>query len=50
MHLDDLSGDSETEARAALGLGVRAVDLMELLEDPIDQVWYASSVSITDTA
>jgi len=28
-------GDGETEARAALGLGHRAVDLVELLEDPI---------------
>src|SRR5262245_46562166 len=35
MHLDDLLGDGEPEARAALRLGHRAVDLMELLEDPI---------------
>src|SRR5215831_14072655 len=35
VHLDDLLGDGETKARAALGLGHRAVDLMELLEDPI---------------
>src|SRR5262249_19022554 len=33
MHLDDLFGDGEAEARAALGLGKRAVDLVELLED-----------------
>ena len=31
--LDDLLGDGEPEARAALGLRHRAVDLMELLED-----------------
>src|SRR5262249_27312327 len=35
MHLDDLLGDGEAEPRAALGLGKGAVDLMELLEDPI---------------
>src|SRR5262245_13286524 len=34
VHLDDLLGDGEPEARAALGLGKRAVDLMELIEDP----------------
>src|SRR5262245_39787658 len=34
VHLDDLLGDGEAEARAALGLGKRAVDLVELLEDP----------------
>ena len=33
MHLDDLLGDGEPEPGAALGLGVGAVDLMELLED-----------------
>src|SRR5215471_15375972 len=33
VHLDDLLGDGEAEARAALGLGVGTVDLMELLED-----------------
>src|SRR5262249_21632966 len=33
VHLDDLSGDGETEASATLGLGERAVDLMELLKD-----------------
>jgi hypothetical protein len=32
MHLDDLLGAGEPKARAALGLGVRVVDLMELLE------------------
>src|SRR5262245_9384766 len=35
VHLDDLLGDGEAEARAALGLGKRAVDLVELVEDPI---------------
>ena len=35
MHLHDLFGDGEPEARAALGLGKRAVDLVELLEYPI---------------
>ena len=35
MHLNDLLGDGEPKARATLGLGVGAVDLMELLEDPI---------------
>src|SRR5262249_13712179 len=49
VHLHDLLGDGEPKARAALGLGVGAVDLMELLEDPILLVeWY--SVSVTDTA
>jgi hypothetical protein len=33
VHLDDLLGDGEPEAGAALGLGVGAIDLMELLED-----------------
>jgi hypothetical protein len=33
MHLHDLLGYGEPEARAALGLSVGAVDLMELLED-----------------
>src|SRR5262245_47752656 len=32
MHFDDLLGDSEAEARAALGLGVGTVNLMELIE------------------
>src|SRR5262249_19533086 len=31
VHLDDLLGDGEAQARAALGLGQRAVDLVELL-------------------
>src|SRR5262245_59566926 len=35
MHLDNLLGDGEAESRAAFGLGHRAVDLMELLKDPI---------------
>jgi hypothetical protein len=35
MHLDDLSGNGETQPRASLGAGIRAVDLPELLEDPI---------------
>ena len=35
VHLHDLLGDGEAQARAALGLGVGAVDLVELLEDPI---------------
>src|SRR5262245_20103371 len=34
MHLHDLLGDGEPEARAALGLGKRAIDLVELIEDP----------------
>ena len=34
MHLHNLLGDGEAQARAALGLGKRAVDLVELLEDP----------------
>jgi hypothetical protein len=33
VHLDDLLGNGETKPGAALGLGVGAVDLMELLED-----------------
>ena len=33
MHLYDLLGDGEAESRPTLGLGVGAVDLMELLED-----------------
>ena len=33
VHLDDLLGDGKTKARAALGLSVGAVHLMELLED-----------------
>jgi len=35
MHLHDLLGDGETEARTALGLGKRTVDLVELIENPI---------------
>src|SRR5215467_15293048 len=35
VHLHDLLGDGKAEPRAALGLGQRTVDLMELLEDPI---------------
>src|SRR5262249_48097916 len=34
VHLHDLLGDGEAEARAALGLRKRAVDLVELIEDP----------------
>src|SRR5215831_18789751 len=42
VHLDDLLGDGEAKTGAALGLGHRAVDLMELLEDPILLIeWYA---------
>lgn len=33
MQFDDLLSDSEAEARPALGLRVRAVDLVELLEN-----------------
>src|SRR5262245_62238608 len=33
VHLHDLLGDGEPEAGAALGLGQRAVDLVELIED-----------------
>src|SRR5262245_57413095 len=33
VHLDDLLCNGEPEACAALGLGVRAVHLMELFED-----------------
>src|SRR5262245_60181637 len=33
MHLHDLFGDGEAQARAALRLGVRAVHLVELFED-----------------
>ena len=51
MHLDDLLGDGEPEARTALGLGVGAVDLMELLEDPILLVGgIPGPVSVTETA
>src|SRR6478752_6216325 len=32
MHLDDLLGDRKPEAGPALGLGVGAVDLVELVE------------------
>ena len=42
VHLHDLLGDGEAEARAAFSLGKRAVDLMELIEDPILLVeWYS---------
>src|SRR5262245_57633600 len=34
VHLDDLLGDGKSKARAAFGLGVGTVDLMELLENP----------------
>src|SRR6516225_745511 len=44
VHLHDLFGDGEPEARAAFGLGVGAVHLVELLEDPILLVeWYSRS-------
>jgi hypothetical protein len=46
VHLHDLSGDGKPKARAALGLGKRAVDLVELLEDPILLVeWYAAAIT-----
>src|SRR5262245_63538184 len=32
VHLHDLLGDGESKARAALGLGKRAVNLVELIE------------------
>src|SRR6185312_6500625 len=35
VHLDDLLGDGEPEASAALGLGIGAVNLVELLEDAL---------------
>src|SRR5262249_39798336 len=35
VHLDDLSGNGETQPRAALGARVRAVNLAERLEDPL---------------
>src|SRR5262245_25480908 len=35
MHLHDLLGDGEAEARPDLGLGKGTVDLGELIEDPI---------------
>jgi hypothetical protein len=35
MHLHDLLGDGKAEARAAFCLGVGAVDLVKLIEDPI---------------
>src|SRR5262245_41171118 len=35
VHLHDLLGDGEPQARAALGLGKGTVDLVELIEDPI---------------
>ena len=35
VRLDNLLGNGEPEACAAFGLGERAVDLMELIEDPI---------------
>src|SRR5215475_6718263 len=42
MHLHDLLGDSEAEARAAFGLGKGTVDLVELIEDLMLLVeWYA---------
>src|SRR5215471_3209514 len=42
MHLDDLLSDGEAEACAALGLRKRAVDLVELIEDPVLLIkWYA---------
>ena len=44
VHFHDRLGDGAAEARTALGLGVLAVDLMELLEDPILLIeWYAGS-------
>ena len=33
MHLHDLLGDGEAQTGAALGLGVRAIDLMKLVKD-----------------
>src|SRR5262249_48185516 len=33
VHLNDLFGDSETQTGATLGLGIGAVDLVELVED-----------------
>src|SRR5215467_15968929 len=44
MHLDDLLGDGEAQARTALGLGIGAVDLMELRENPILLIkWYTGA-------
>src|SRR5262245_50366682 len=42
MHLDDLLGDGQPEARAALGLGKGTINLVELIENPTLLVeWYA---------
>ena len=35
QHLDDLLGDGETETSPTLGLGIRTVHLVELLEDAL---------------
>src|SRR5437660_6117683 len=34
VHFDNLLGNGEAKARTAFGLGIRVIDLMELLEDP----------------
>src|SRR5262249_14973078 len=48
VHLNDLSRNGETESRAALGAGVRAVDLTELLEDPLALPWRYAGARIAD--
>jgi hypothetical protein len=48
VHLDDLSGNGETEPRATLGTGVRAVDLPELLEDVLALVGRDAGAGIAD--
>jgi len=51
VHLDDLSGNGETEPRATLGTRVRAVDLAELLEDVLALLGRdAGAVSLTLSA
>jgi hypothetical protein len=49
VHLDNLSGNGETEPGAALGARVRAVDLAELLEDPLAFFrWDAGAAGVAD--
>src|SRR4029434_2486092 len=49
VHLDNLSRNRKTEPRAALGTRVRAVDLAELLEDPLAFFGRNAGSGIADT-
>ena len=54
MHLHDLLGDGEAQSGATLGLGVGAVNLMELLPGPVSVTlmskWPLAALAVTRTS